>query len=393
MPKGAMSIENPKCTESQSLIDELNSAVTTGGEKQHLRILERITNLFAAGSRGYSSDQIALFDDVLQGLSADIEVKARARLAHRLAHINSSLPKLIRSLAFDNEIEVAEPVLIHSQQLSDVDLVENATTKSQKHLFAIAQRLTLSESVTDVLVERGDRRVVHKVVINKGAHFSLAGYGKLTIRARDDRKMTLALGQRGDLPRQYFLKLLETASASVRSMLETANPQAAAAIRDTIDDVATTMQHEVRKASDRYATAMRDAKLLFNVRPFTEANILAPAHAQEFEQTVVALSKLGRFPVDLVERALLDKGEDMVLILAKAAGCSWTTAKELLRMYVAERDLQPDDLARAFERYKKLTQETARNIINFYGHRMKLRTQKNARHRKNKDSEVRPHQL
>ena len=66
----------------------------------------------------------------------------------------------------------------------------------------------------------------------------------------------------------------------------------------------------------------------------------------------------------------------MILVLAKAAGCSWTTVKELLLMYVAERNLQPDDLARTFERYAKLTQATARNIVNFYGQRVKLRTQK-----------------
>ena len=121
----ALSMENPNYAENQSLIDELNSAVATGGEKQRLRILERVTDLFAAGSRGYSFDQIALFDDVLQALAAEIEVKARTRLAHRLAHISGGPPNLIRALAFDDEIAVAEPVLIHSQQLSDADLAEN----------------------------------------------------------------------------------------------------------------------------------------------------------------------------------------------------------------------------------------------------------------------------
>ena len=371
-----LSAENPNFAETQSLIDELNGAVATGDDKQRLRILERVADLFAAGSRGYSGDQVALFDDVLQKLSADIEVEARATLAQRLAHIAGAPPKLIRLLAFDDAIEVAELVLVHSQQLSDADLVENASTKSQEHLFAIAQRLKLSEPVTDVLVERGDGRVVHRVVRNKGARFSLAGYERLTNRARRSRKLTLALGQRNDLPRHYFLKLLETASAAVRAELESANPQAAAAIRDAIDDVATTVQQEARKASRRYAAALRDANRSFNAHPFNEANIHAPAHAQDFERTVIALVKLGRFPADLVERALLDKGEDMILILAKAAGCSWTTVKELLLMHVAERDLQPDDLAQFFERYKKLTQQTARNIINFYGQRVKLRTQK-----------------
>ena len=376
MLNASLSFDNSQSAESQSLVDELNNAVAARDDKQRLRILERLADLFAAGSRGYSSDQIALFDDVLQKLAADIEVKARAKLAQRLARIDTAPPRLIRSLAFDDAIEVAEPVLAHSQQLSDADLVENAATKSQEHLLAIAQRLKLSESVTDVLVERGDRRVVHKVVRNKGAQFSLAGYDKLTTRARCDRKLTLALARREDLPRHFFLKLLETASASVRAELESSNPQAAAAIRDTIDEVATTVQREARKASRRYAAAVRDANRLFNAQRFTEANVHSPAHTQDFERTVIALVKLGRFPADVVERALLDKGEDMILILAKAAGCSWTTAKELLLMHVAERDLQPDDLGQFFERYKKLTQETARNIINFYGQRVQLRTQK-----------------
>lgn len=372
MADDATAAANSSRHETRSLIDELNAALEAGGDDERKRILERVADLFAAGSRGYSSKQIALFDDVLQKLCADIEVKARARLARRLADIDNAPPQLIRSLAFDDAIAVAQPVLVHSRQLSDADLVENATTKGQDHLFAIAQRLRLSERVTDVLVERGNRRVIHKVAANTGARFSLAGYDKLTQRARRDRRLTLTLARRRDLPRQYFLKLLETASASVRAKLEAANPEAVAAIRDTVDEVASGLQQDVRKTSQRFANALRDANRTFNAQPFTEANVHAPAHAQEFTRTVIALAKLGRFPVDLVERALIDKGEDMVLILAKAAGCSWITVKELLLMYVAERNLQPDELTRTFDRYTKLTQEAARQIVDFHGQRVKV---------------------
>src|SRR5690348_11233742 len=368
--------------QSRSLLDDLVSPVAAATAKHRLKIIDRVTDLFAAGSRSYSDDQISLFDDVLRRLTADIEVKARAKLAHRLAVIDKAPPVLIRSLAFDDSIEVAEPVLIHSQRLTDDDLVENATIKSQDHLYAIAQRLKLSEKVTDVLVERGDQRVVHKVVKNKGARFSLAGYGKLTTRARYDRKLTLALGERSDIPRQYFLKLLEAASATVRAKLEASNPQMVATIRDTVDDIATGMQREVRKTSRAHAAAVREAKRRFNVRPITEASVHGSAHAQDFEKTVVALARLGVFPVDLVERALLDEGEDMLLLLAKAADCSWTTARELLVMYAANRNLQADDITLAFERYRKLSAKTARNIVTFYEKRLKLRVQADAKRKK-----------
>ena len=151
----------------------------------------------------------------------------------------------------------------------------------------------------------------------------------------------------------------------MRAKLEAAHPHAVTAIRDTVDDVATKMQREVRKTSQAHVAAVREAKRRFNVRPISEASVHGPAHAQDFEKTVVALSRLGVFSVDLVERALLDEGEDMVLLLAKAAGCSWTTARELLLMYAANRSLKPDDITLAFERYRKLSQQTARNIVRF----------------------------
>jgi hypothetical protein len=44
-------------------------------------------------------------------------------------------------------------------------------------------------------------------------------------------------------------------------------------------------------------------------------------------------------------------------------------------MYAANRTLQPDDITQAFERYRKLSPKTARNIVTFYERRMKLRAQ------------------
>jgi len=276
MPNAALRRDIAPAAASFSLIDELNEAVAAGDAKRRLRIMLRIADLFAAGARNYSGQQIAVFDDVLQELTADIELGARAELAHRLARIDGAPPRVVRSLAFDDAIEVAGPVLTHSAQLTDGDLIENASTKSQAHLLAIAQRLQLSEAVTDVLVARGDRRVVNKVVRNRGARFSLAGYEKLTVHARRDKRLTLALGRRGDLPRQCFIKLLEAASASVRARLEAEHPQAEDAIRDVVDDVATLMQREARAGSEAHAAAARDAKSRFRVAGASEASVHAP---------------------------------------------------------------------------------------------------------------------
>ena len=91
MPNPSLSNNNGDVrAENHSLIDELISTVATGSVKQRLRIFQRVTDLLVAGARSYSSQQIALFDDVLQQLSADIEVKVRAEFAHRLAGMDSA---------------------------------------------------------------------------------------------------------------------------------------------------------------------------------------------------------------------------------------------------------------------------------------------------------------
>jgi uncharacterized protein (DUF2336 family) len=365
--------ETPECP---SILDELEASIASGSVHHRLKVLQRVTDLFVVGSSRYSGAEIALFDDVLTQLAAEIETQARARLAQRLATLPDSPPGLIRRLAFDDAIQVAAPVLVSSPQLSDADLVENAATKSQDHLYAIAQRFKLSEAVTDVLVERGNRRVVRRAVRNNGAQFSLASYRRMVGYARDDRRLALSIGRRHDVPRQCFLKLLETASFEMRRKLEALNPQAAREIRETVAEVAGAMQYEAREGSRRHQLAARRARHLFRMHRLTESDVHAAAHSQHFVKTAAALAMLGPFPIDLVARVLIDKGTETILILAKAAGCSWATAKAMLLMHSAGRGLSQQDLERASAAFDRLNRETAQRVVKFYERRGKPATER-----------------
>jgi uncharacterized protein (DUF2336 family) len=134
--------------------------------------LRRVTDLFLSGAVVYSHEQIELFDDVFQCLMKYIETSAKALLSSRLAPIETAPPLTIRSLAFDDVIEVAAPVLSQSERLDDEALIEAARNKSQAHLMAISTRRVLSDAVTDVLVVRGNDEVIHSTVNNLGAEFS-----------------------------------------------------------------------------------------------------------------------------------------------------------------------------------------------------------------------------
>ena len=76
---------------------------------------------------------------------------------------------VVHTLAWDDEIAIAGPVLSLSDRLTTPDLIEIALAKSQPHLLAISERSSLSEELTDTLIERGDQEVINKLAENAGA--------------------------------------------------------------------------------------------------------------------------------------------------------------------------------------------------------------------------------
>lgn len=111
-----------------------------------------------------------------------------------------SLPHTVAmSLANDTDVEVARLVLRLSPVLTDTDLAAIAVSQSQQHLVAIAERVRLSESVTDILVERGGSDVLQTVSSNEGAQFSEKGFDRLLSRGADDAVVATRLAQRSDL--------------------------------------------------------------------------------------------------------------------------------------------------------------------------------------------------
>ncbi len=358
--------KNGTMQDNASLIEQLEAAIAAGTPEKRLNALTRITDLFIDGSGLHSQDVIALFDDVLSTLIATIEVNARAQLARRLARCTDSPPRVLRSLAFDDSVAVAGPVLTNSSQLTDADLIDNVNTKSQAHLQAITQRQSLSEPVTEAIIERGNDRVVRLVVKNAGANISERGYSKLVSKAANDEGLTRYVGARRDIPRDHFLKLLETASAKVRAKLIASNPTLAKAVEETVSGIAADISVDVRNSSRDHAKARARIKRLRRTGQFSEADLHAFANAQDFERVVLAFSALGDFPIELVERALLDKSPDLILILGKAAQCCRATVRSMLLMKSAGRCMSPMDLDEILSHFERLKVKTARSALEFY---------------------------
>jgi uncharacterized protein (DUF2336 family) len=361
-------------TTFSSLVNEIQDAPISGHTQRQLRALTRITDLFVAGAGRHSKQQIELFNEVFKTLVAVIELETRIKLSRHLAAIPDAPSALVRAFAFDDTVAVAAPVLSESAALSDSDLVASASTQGQGHLHAIARRRTLSEVITEILIERGEPNVIHTVAKNEGARFSDGSFRELVARAGDDAQLALHVGMRHDIPRHHFLKLLETASASVCARIAAANPQYVDAVQDAVTEVIDDINSEIRKQSPDHARAKSRVKRLQNWHELNEGNVHLAARSQNFEQAAVALSVLACCPIEMAERAILNENPGVVQVIAKAADCSWATVKALLLMNAADRRMSEADLAGARENYQRLEIRTAKRVLEFYEARRDART-------------------
>ena len=98
-----------------SLLKELNNSASRGSAESRLRALWHATDLLIAGT--YTEDQIWTFGEIIGILAAEIEVAARSQLARRLAPIENAPINVVKRLAFDDSIDVAGPILRHSECL------------------------------------------------------------------------------------------------------------------------------------------------------------------------------------------------------------------------------------------------------------------------------------
>lgn len=354
-----------------SLIVELEDAIKSGSSDKRVETLRRITDLFLNDADRFNEAQVGLFDDVLCHLIKRIETKALVELSKHLAPIDNSPIEVIRRLARNDEITVAGPVLTQSARLTTDDLVEIAGSKSQQHLLAISGRDQIEEAVTDVLIDRGDREIMHRLARNAGASFSETGFAALVHNAETDESLAERLGLRLDIPLRMLRDLLLKATEAVRNrLLALAPPETQDEIQRTLAKISNEVGREATASRD-FTQAQLGILQMKKEGRLDEAALMEFANRRLYEQMVAALSMLCSASIDLIASLMKGARSNGLLIPCKAAGLKWPTVSAILSKRFAHHTMSDADLALAKEDYLRLSQASAQRILRFWEVRTK----------------------
>ncbi len=337
------------------------ASVECSGRREELA--RHVATLFALTSDRCSDEQVEIYDSVLLRLVDMVETEVRKHVAEQLATLQRGPGQTLRRLAED-DIEIAEPVLINSCVLSEDDLIRIANMKDAPHLIAIAQREVLSVDLTDVLVNRGDLHVRLKVAGNDGAMLSPASFTKLVGDAASDADMQMTLSERCDLTDKHIRELVVVVGEDVRQKLKArGRREEAERLSEATTIAAQRVSNQYWLSPYDFDEAQRCVDQLAKRGMVTEAVLRRFAAENRFAEAVAAFAWMVHCGVEEVSHWMVRTDPEPFLIIAKAFGLSSGTVRALLSVGPWEHRLTLQTRRDAIYTFEKLTVTEAKRRV------------------------------
>jgi uncharacterized protein (DUF2336 family) len=250
--------------------------------------------------------------------------------------------------------------------LTERDLVEIARKASDEHLDAIAGRAQLSEAITDVLIDRGSREVVHTVSANQGACFSESGMERLVTKARVDTSLQSLLVERSDLSQKAIEQLSTIVSEALAIKLAERGYQVAGIIPD----------HLAKTASAAFARAVhdRDRNTLAAERIIAEFGA-GRMPLEEALSGVVKCENMLAVAALLSHRTGLDRNKLMgilnggtpqtVMVLLRALDLKWPTVAAMMALRAMKQRTRQTIGSNAQRDYEAIDSTAAKRTLRF----------------------------
>lgn len=347
------------------LPDLIALAQETSSEKRRALLRELTDHFFGAPER--SEAETALYGSVLSDLTDAMELAVRAELAERFAAAPDAPRQLIRRLANDEAEDVAHPVLRASPVLTEADLIQVIHSRGQGHMRAVSQRASLSEAVSDAIIERGDDETLGVLLGNDGAQLSRAACETAVERARVNPALHAPTVERASLPPDLLNEMYFEVEARLRQRILEQNARMDPALLESALAAGRT-----RVATDDGALPPDYAESLAYVQELSVAGQLTPPVLARFLRSgsrtsfLIALSQLADIDFHTA-RQIIDRRElDALAVVCKAADLD----RALFLTYAVvllNTDGDAMGKARAYAgMYNDLTNEAAQRTLRFW---------------------------
>lgn len=347
-------------------VQELKSLVDLARDKSKQSrsiLVAAINDLYSDEEQLLSDRDRAIMLDIIRQLIHEVETSVRRSLAEHLATRADAPADLIATLAND-EIEVAHPILVKSDVLKDPELIEIVQHRTMEHQVAIAVRASISERLSDALVETDNEKVVTTLLSNQGAAISDGTMNHLVEKSTEVPGYQGPLVHRSDLSPELVKKLYWGVSAALRQYIVENFELDPTDIDETIEITVKKALGEKIAGPDR-ANGMREPDAQADE---DDANILMGLLRKgEISMFLDKFTALTRLRLALVRRILFEPGGEGLAIACKAIGIDKSTFVTIFLRFrqgrLGHKEVEDQELSRSLSFFDETSAVAARAIL------------------------------
>ena len=347
-------------------VQELKSLVDLARDKSKQSrsiLVAAINDLYSDEEQLLSDRDRAIMLDIIRQLIHEVETSVRRSLAEHLATRADAPADLIATLAND-EIEVAHPILVKSDVLKDPELIEIVQHRTMEHQVAIAVRASISERLSDALVETDNEKVVTTLLSNQGAAISDGTMNHLVEKSTEVPGYQGPLVHRSDLSPELVKKLYWGVSAALRQYIVENFELDPTDIDETIEITVKKALGEKIAGPDR-ANGMREPDAQADE---DDANILMGLLRKgEISMFLDKFTALTRLRLALVRRILFEPGGEGLAIACKAIGIDKSTFVTIFLRFrqgrLGYKEVEDQELSRSLSFFDETSAVAARAIL------------------------------
>ena len=325
-----------------------------------------IGNLVDDNARQLTTHELALMNDILKRLIQDVARPIRKTLAAKLAKSHNAPREVVEVLAND-DFDIASPILLKSDLLSDDALIEIIHHRTQAHRLAIAMRRSVSFQVSDALVATNATDVIRTLLQNHGAQISQSTMAYLVEQSRAVDEFQEPLLRRNDLEATLAKRMYAWVSAALRQfILENFHVDELdidLAVGKTVD----TVIEDTEWQSEEDTAAANLAQELTKQNKVNANLLLQTLRQGEIGLFEALLASMARIKISSVRKLIYDEGAEGLVIVARSADIDRTsfTSIFLLLQRVHPKELAKDAYAmkRALDLFDRLKADTAAKVV------------------------------
>jgi len=200
-------------------IEDVHGLRDNPSEQGRMAIIEKVAVHYTHNNTLTDLER-ELAEEIIKIAANDVATIVKETLIEQLRECKEISPSLVAELMDNMDVtHIVLPFLQSYEGFSDDDLLEIIASHCPQRQKAIASRHTVSERVSDKLIEEGGRDVITTLTANQGAVISSRGYHQIYEKFRDDVDIKRNLCFRAGLPIALAERLVTEVSMGLRDQL------------------------------------------------------------------------------------------------------------------------------------------------------------------------------